>query len=217
MQPSRIGNYHNSKRQLLGNQAGQVPPAWRDQKQKDQGSKILLSRLPPDVGELEVEENACPQQELFRKTVGPLKEVFLIYNSQGRSKGMALVSFQRSGDAAVARAKYDGKYIDGRRPIKIEIVVDSTHPAVSPPPAQTQPSLLGRLGGTIVNPPLSIPPHNHVPNGTLAPPGPRKQRPVFSAPLAVTPRRRQKKGPRRVKKTLAQLDQEMEDYRAAAT
>lgn len=52
---ARIANYHSSKRQLLGNQAGQVPPAWRDQKHKDQGSKILLSRLPPDVGELEVE------------------------------------------------------------------------------------------------------------------------------------------------------------------
>lgn len=55
--PSRIANYHSPKRLLLGNQAGQVPPAWRDQKQKDQGSKILLSRLPPDVGELEVEES----------------------------------------------------------------------------------------------------------------------------------------------------------------
>ena len=124
-------HYHSSKRHLLGNQAGHVPPAWRDQKQKDQGSKILLSRLPPDVGELEVEESSLlfPSrhplrrvlQELFRKTVGPLKEVFLIYNSQGRSKGMAIVSFQRSGDAAVARSKYDGKFIDGRK-----------HPSSSP-------------------------------------------------------------------------------------
>lgn len=54
---TRIANYHSSKRHLLGNQAGQVPPAWRDQKQKEQGSKILLSRLPPDVGELEIEES----------------------------------------------------------------------------------------------------------------------------------------------------------------
>jgi THO complex subunit 4 len=191
----RLAHYHGAKRQLLGNQAGQVPPAWRDQRPKDPGSKILLSRLPPDVGELEVEE-------LFRKTVGPLGEVFLIYNSQGRSKGMALVAFQRSGDAAVARAKYDGKFIDGRRPIKIEVVVDTASPA----PAPTQPSLLGRLGGAN----LSVLPRDHAPNG--APPA-RKQRPVFSAPLA--PRRRQKKGPRRVKKTLAQLDEEMEDYRAA--
>jgi len=53
------------------------------------------------------------RQELFRKTVGPLKESFLIYNSQGKSKGMAVVSFQRPGDAAVARTKYDGKIVDG--------------------------------------------------------------------------------------------------------
>ena len=53
-------------------------------------------------------------QELFRKTVGPLRDVFLIYNSQGHSKGMAIVTFQRKGDAAVARAKYHGKVVDGR-------------------------------------------------------------------------------------------------------
>lgn len=101
---------------------------------------------------------------------------------------MALVSFQRSGDAAVARAKYDGKYIDGRkcplvlflepppcrppgRPIKIEIVVDSAHSAVSLPPAKTQPSLLGRIGGIAAASPPSAPPHDHTPNGTLAPLG----------------------------------------------
>jgi hypothetical protein len=37
-------------------------------------------------------------------------------------------------------------------------------------------------------------------------------------PIVVsTPQKRMKKGPRRVKKSLAQLDQEMEDYRASAT
>lgn len=53
--PARIHAYHNQKRNLLGPRAAQVPPAWRDQKPKDQGSKILLSRLPADVGETEVE------------------------------------------------------------------------------------------------------------------------------------------------------------------
>jgi THO complex subunit 4 len=51
---------------------------------------------------------------LFRKTVGPLKESFLVYNSQGKSKGMAVVWFQQPGDALVARAKYNGKIVDGR-------------------------------------------------------------------------------------------------------
>jgi len=46
--------------------------------------------------------------------VGPLKEVFIVYNSQGRSKGMAVVVFQRPGDAEVARTKYHGKIVDAR-------------------------------------------------------------------------------------------------------
>ncbi|KAL4071428.1 hypothetical protein V8B97DRAFT_2007441 [Scleroderma yunnanense] len=222
--PARIHAYHNQKRNLLGPRAAQVPPAWRDQKTKEQGSKILLSRLPPDVGETEVEE-------LFRKTVGPLREVFLIYNSQGRSKGMAIVAFQRPGDAEVARAKYDGKFVDGRRPIKIEIIVDSEAAAAAPKPTpQAQPSLLTRLGGiAAINgaphnaaPTISAP--NHAPNNVQAktPPKPlapravpRPQTAPAPAPAPAAPRRRQKKGPKRVKKSLTQLDQEMEEYRAA--
>lgn len=53
-------------------------------------------------------------QQLFSKTVGPVKDAFIVYNSQARSKGMAVVSFQRSADAALARAKYNGKIVDGR-------------------------------------------------------------------------------------------------------
>lgn len=40
--------------------------------------------------------------------------MFLVYNNQGKSKGMAVVTFARPGDAAVARQKYDGKIVDGR-------------------------------------------------------------------------------------------------------
>lgn len=54
------------------------------------------------------------RQALFTKTVGPVKDVFMIFNSQGRTKGMAVVTFQRAGDANIARAKYDGKIVDGR-------------------------------------------------------------------------------------------------------
>jgi hypothetical protein len=53
-------------------------------------------------------------QELFKKTVGPLREVFMVYNSQGKSKGMAIVMFQRPADAAVAQKKYHGKIVDAR-------------------------------------------------------------------------------------------------------
>jgi hypothetical protein len=48
-----------------------VPPAWRDSKdkQKERGSKILLSRLPVDVGETEVEVRSCLNVHL--KGTGP--------------------------------------------------------------------------------------------------------------------------------------------------
>lgn len=59
---ARYNTYHNQKRQLLGNQAGNAAPAWRvnqAQARRDlvanKGSKILLSRLPVDVSESEVE------------------------------------------------------------------------------------------------------------------------------------------------------------------
>lgn len=55
--------------------------------------------------------------------MGPLKESFLVYNSQGRSKGMAVVAFQRPGDAMVARAKYDGKFVDGRESLPFDVTM----------------------------------------------------------------------------------------------
>ncbi|KAG2156804.1 uncharacterized protein EDB93DRAFT_1125721 [Suillus bovinus] len=220
---ARITSYHGAKRNLLGNQAGNVPPAWRDSKakQKEQGSKILLSRLPVDVGETEVEE-------LFKKTIGPLKECFVIYNTQGRSKGMAVITFQHPGDAAAAREKYDGKLIDGRRPIKIEIIVDSDDAVGSTrsTPMSVVPSLLGRIEKFADTPnsgPLT--PQNQVLNTNVSPVPPRKlvvsPRTVQTAGTKAVSRRR-KKGPRRInksnfsKKSLAELDQDMEEYRAAA-
>ncbi|KAK7681360.1 hypothetical protein QCA50_015451 [Cerrena zonata] len=222
-QHNRFNNYHSSKRQLLGNQPGHAAPAWRvnnpaapapGKKVPEQGSKILLSRLPLDVAEEEVEQ-------LFSKTVGPVKDVFVVYNSQARSKGMAVVSFQRPGDAALARAKYNGKIVDGRRPIKIEIVKDEDDKPRAPEKAPV-PSLLQRLGGVVP------------PKAAAAPPAaPKKQQAAAqkaAAPLAprlmpANPKKsvRQKKGPRRLKKAGARqkvdretLDREMEDYRAHA-
>ncbi|KAJ7108507.1 hypothetical protein C8R44DRAFT_802884 [Mycena epipterygia] len=245
---ARLNTFHGPKRQLLGNHAGHAPPAWRTagpstgpysagagyakgKQVATEGSKIFLSRLPMDVGETEVEE-------LFKKTVGPLRESFLIYNSQGKSKGMAVVAFQRPGDAAIARAKYDGKIVDGRRPIKIEVIVESgasipSIPATPPPP----PTLFDRLQskGPVPGPSKvsSIPggsglrfatptqPRRH-PNQHTQPPRPAT--PYNSTfPAAIPPRRfRTKKGPKRLKKqwesrSKEQLDRDMEDYRAQST
>ncbi|KAG7448646.1 uncharacterized protein BT62DRAFT_929734 [Guyanagaster necrorhizus] len=228
---TRYNALHSPKQQVLGNSAGHVPPAWRvagssgvnasigkgKQAANHAGSKILLSRLPVDVSEKEVEE-------LFRKTVGPLKDSFVVYNSQGKSKGMAIISFQKLGDAAIARSKYDGKFVDGRRPIKIEIISDDMSPASM---TSTTPSLFDRIAGPkpIVN--GNVP---TVANGVKSPVQnhalPRQVAAAASIAAglptpAAGPRRRLKKGPRRLKKqavskSLKQLDQEMEDYRAAA-
>lgn len=238
---ARLNNFHGAKRQLLGNKA--VPaPAWKTNivnstndgvaggvgKGKEVGSKILLSKLPVDVTQTEVEE-------LFKKTVGPLKDMFLVYNNQGKSKGMAVVTFARPEDAATARQKYDGKIVDGRRRIKIEVIYDGI-PGPVDQPAST-PTLLNRLGGKLPDRglPASATSSPSVPALTLQQRTQAPSAPV--APVAPTRRVRFKKGPKRLKKNhiaLAgatqaagshvkkspvskdDLDKEMEDYRAAA-
>jgi len=141
--------------------------------------KIIVSNLPTDVNETQV-------KELFHSTVGPLREVTLHYDSAGRSKGVAAVHFQRKGDGAKAFQQYNNRLIDGKRPMKIEIVV-APQPAslasrVAPPPAAaTEPA--PRTGGA---------------RGKGRRGGARGGAP------------REKKTP----KTAADLDAEMEDYTA---
>ena len=43
-----------------------------------------------------------------------MRDYYLIYNNQGKSKGQAVVYFARGKDASLARQKYNGKVIDGR-------------------------------------------------------------------------------------------------------
>ncbi|KAG6829054.1 hypothetical protein H0H87_012755 [Tephrocybe sp. NHM501043] len=78
--------------------------------------KIIVSNLPIDVNEAQI-------RELFNQTVGPLKEVTLHYDQAGRSKGVAAVHFQRKGDGTKAFQQYNNRLIDGKKPMKIEIVV----------------------------------------------------------------------------------------------
>ncbi|OSD01408.1 hypothetical protein PYCCODRAFT_1468584 [Trametes coccinea BRFM310] len=221
---ARLNNYHTHKQRVLGNPSTQPAPAWRPNAKAapgssaDLGSKILISRLPLDVVENEVEV-------LFSRTVGPVKDVFMVYNSQGRSKGMAVVTFARSGDASIARAKYNGKIVDGRRPIKIELVVDEDEARPAQAPKSSAPSLLQRI---------SLPPaaqaaaqsHGRKP----APPQAKGGNAAGpSAQAAPNPRKRlrAKKGPRRLnkqqqarqpqkKKTVEELNREIDEWRARA-
>jgi THO complex subunit 4 len=87
----------------------------------------------------------------------------LFYNDKGLPKGMALVGFQRDGDAALAANKYDGRFVDNskllclspscrftfvvlavsERPLKVEVIVgkDAAAPSKKPPTKKETPSL----------------------------------------------------------------------------
>ena len=88
--------------------------------------KIIVSNLPTDVNEAQVKVCSrllvvslsvvlicCLQQELFHSTIGPLKDVTLHYDANGRSKGVANIMFQRKGDANKAYQQYNNRLIDG--------------------------------------------------------------------------------------------------------
>ena len=65
-----------------------------------QGSKIIVSNLPPDVTENQI-------RELFFTTVGHVTRVILSYDSRGASKGTAQVEFKRNEDATKAFQQYN--------------------------------------------------------------------------------------------------------------
>ncbi|EJC98265.1 uncharacterized protein FOMMEDRAFT_162024 [Fomitiporia mediterranea MF3/22] len=68
--------------------------------------KIMVSGLPADVNEQQI-------KELFTTTVGPLKDVQLHFNPQGKWNGTATVLFSRKGDGTKAYEQYNNRLIDG--------------------------------------------------------------------------------------------------------
>ncbi|KAF7316367.1 RRM domain-containing protein [Mycena indigotica] len=149
--------------------------------------KIIVSNLPSDVNESQV-------KELFQTTVGPLREVTLHYDSAGRSKGVATVVFSKKGDGNKAHTQYNNRLIDGRRPMKIEIVMD---PGKAPAPSlasRVAPAPAAKGAATAVRTPST--------RGR----GARRGRGGARPPKAE-----------RTPKTAADLDAEMEDYTAATT
>jgi len=211
----RLNSYHNPKKQLLAQKAGRAPPAWKTESSEKKGkgtpgSKIMISGLPPDVTQDELEG-------LFQKTVGPVKHAFFIYNNQGMPKGMAVVEFTRLGDAGMARNKYNTKVIDGRKTLKVELIKDEDD-VPKAPPKPAIPSLLQRLGDAPVVQQFAQPQTG--PARTKAKPAGRAVADgTQNRPIVVNgPRKlRTKKGPRRLRKvaaTVQDLDREMDEYRA---
>lgn len=89
-------------------------------------NKINISNLPLDVKEPEIRVWRClcfhrrrvanrptPIQDLFAKTVGPVRETQLFFDSKGQSKGIGSVVFSRKEDALKAVTMYNGRLIDG--------------------------------------------------------------------------------------------------------
>ncbi|KAF8155729.1 hypothetical protein B0H34DRAFT_714631 [Crassisporium funariophilum] len=108
--------------------------------------KIIVSNLPGDVNEAQI-------KELFKETVGPLKDITLHYDAGGRSKGVATVAFVKKGDGTKAFQLYNNRLIDGKRPMKIEIVVDPSRPLplasrVAPAPVASAPAQAPRTANT---------------------------------------------------------------------
>jgi len=219
----RIHAYRTAKRAVLGTQAQGPSPAWKGNDRtgsgtphtpKEFGSRILISRLPPDVTLQEV-------SDLFNKTVGPTKEVILFYNDKGLPKGMALVGFQREGDASLAADKYDGRFVDNKRPLKVEVIVnkDAAIPskklsATSQPPSPQPMSLLERMNiAPVKGPPAPKVPKQQAQKAQVTPAE------VVTKPKAVpTKRKKTRRGPARLTKkrvTAEDLDEEMDAYRAS--
>ncbi|KAI0322929.1 hypothetical protein OF83DRAFT_1091387 [Amylostereum chailletii] len=152
--------------------------------------KIVVSNLPQDVNEAQI-------KELFQQTVGPLREVALNYDANGRSKGVATVTFHRRGDGDKAWKQYNGRLIDGKRAMKIEVIVDPSQ--VPPPP------LAARVAPPPADPPAAT-------NGTQATrrPGGGRGRGGRRGGGAGPGRKAE-----RPAKTAEDLDAEMEDYTAS--
>ncbi|KAI0763173.1 hypothetical protein BC629DRAFT_1544227 [Irpex lacteus] len=142
-----------AKTQVLGTsnspatraRATPTAPAAKTAVAAQPSEKIIVSNLPPDVNETQI-------RELFTQTVGPLRDVTLHFDSKGVSKGVAWVQFSRKGDGNKAYTQYNNRLIDGKRPMKIEIVVDPSRPAslasrVAPAPAAPAAEGAARSGG----------------------------------------------------------------------
>ncbi|KAG8737106.1 hypothetical protein FRC10_008573 [Ceratobasidium sp. 414] len=197
--PAATGNPSQSARQRYSNtlpdsKRGSPAAAAAAAPAQSIAQKIMVSGLPPDVNEEQI-------KELFQSTVGALSSVQLNFDSQGRSKGSATVIFQKKGDANLAFQQYNNRLIDGKRPMKIEIVMD---PSKVPPP-----SLASRVA------PAPAAKQQPTPKAAASGPAPeRSGKPAGAGGRGRGRGGRRKGGSERPAKSAADLDAEMEVYKA---
>ncbi|CDR99083.1 hypothetical protein, partial [Sporisorium scitamineum] len=163
------------------------PPVVIPGRSGNTGSKIILSNLPLDVTEAQV-------KELFATTIGPLRKVAMSYRANGQSTGVCTVEFQRADDAGRAYTQYNNRLIDGKKPLKVEVVVDPSKVAAAP--AAAAKDAKGAAAG-----------------GAKGKGG----RGAAGASARGRGRARGAKREARPKKTVEDLDAEMEDYNKQAS
>lgn len=119
---NRKTRLQNRRRKLGGDKAG-IGRGDRDRgnlrgrRNKDDGSKILISNLAYKVTSKDL-------KDLF-KDIGPVKSSAINFLPNGKSKGTGQVAFVRSNDAKRAFNKYNNVELDGR-PMKIEMVLSAS-------------------------------------------------------------------------------------------
>ncbi|CAE6477909.1 unnamed protein product [Rhizoctonia solani] len=244
--------YSRSQR-IIGPSAGRVPPAWRYQRPRapqlmheselvnlgggyarlpqQEGSKIYISHLPPDVDDLDV-------NQLLTETIGPVIYAFVVYDVRGMTKMAAVASFVDPAHAAKAVELYNGKVIDGKEGIRVEqigmnpklrIGAPMSPGGNNTPAGQGARSLIDRVA-------QAPKPTRSLLNRVSAQPTPPLPAHVKSLPARIQPAqpngngaingythppprpKRVKKGPKRLQKftQLQQLEQEMDQYRNSA-
>ncbi|CEL57478.1 hypothetical protein RSOLAG1IB_02219 [Rhizoctonia solani AG-1 IB] len=203
---------------------------------QQEGSKIYISHLPPDVDDLDV-------NQLLTETIGPVIYAFVVYDVRGMTKMSAVASFVDPEHASKAVELYNGKVIDGKEPIRVEQVGTNLklHPGLLMSPRDNNPvATAGQGVKSLLDRVTQAPkPTASLLNRVSARPGPifptfatndraKKLPDRIQATVTTTnstshahppPKpKRMKKGPKRLQKftQLQQLEQEMDQYRNSA-
>ncbi|CAE6419584.1 unnamed protein product [Rhizoctonia solani] len=241
---------YSRNQRIIGPNAGRVPPAWRYQRPRaphitheselvnlgggyarlpqQEGSKIYISHLPPDVDDVDV-------NQLLTETIGPVIYAFVVHDARGMTKMAAVASFVDSAHAAKAVELYNGKVIDGKEPIRVEQIGMNPKlrlgPPMSPrdnniPVGHGAKSLIDRvtqapkpatplLNRVSARPTSTVTSHKKFPDRIQ----PAQTNGITNGPNHPPPKpKRVKKGPKRLQKfaQLQQLEQEMDQYRNSA-
>ncbi|KAF1956314.1 RNA-binding domain-containing protein [Byssothecium circinans] len=178
--------------------------------------KIMISNLPQDVEETQLKDYFATAVQ-----VGRPKKVTVQYGANGRSLGTATVTFTRQEQAAKATAALQGVKIDSR-PIRVEMLVSAANVAA----ATARPN---NLADRVT---YATPPHINSTKSNARSSQPKKDKPKPVTETKAAPggargarggragrgRGRDGRGGRErtKKKTVEELDAEMDDYFPAA-